>query len=197
VDISSSEYPRGRRSGGTVWLTGLSASGKSTIGARIVTMLDSICVPAFLLDGDEIREGLNSDLGYREEDRTENVRRLGEVAILLSLSGQTVFVASISPFCRDREAVRSRHAKCGVSFVEVHIATPLPVCEMRDTKGLYKRARSGTISDFTGVSQRYEVPVSPEFVLDNSGDLTASASELFEFLHGRISLNDRLVRSVK
>ncbi len=123
----------------------------------------------FLLDGDLLREGLNSDLGFEEADRIENVRRVGEVALLFATVGHLSLVTVISPYAAGRAAVRKRHATTGIPFVEVHVATPLDVCEERDVKGLYARARRGEVSRFTGISAPYEAPESPELVLSTVG----------------------------
>jgi bifunctional enzyme CysN/CysC len=154
---------------GTIWFTGLSGSGKSTVAARLKAMLDERGLRTFLLDGDLLREGLNSDLTFEEADRVENVRRVGEVALLFAGVGYLSLVTVISPYAEGRAAVRRRHATSGMPFVEVHVATPLEVCEQRDPKGLYARARRGEVSRFTGISAPYEVPESPEVVLATPG----------------------------
>lgn len=154
---------------GTIWFTGLSGAGKTTVAATLKVMLDEKGLRTFLLDGDLLREGLNSDLGFEQKDRVENVRRVGEVALLFSSVGYLSLVTVISPYAAGRAAVRNRHAVSGVPFVEVHVATPLEVCEERDPKGLYARARSGEVRRFTGVSDPYEVPESPELVLLTPG----------------------------
>jgi adenylyl-sulfate kinase len=154
---------------GTIWFTGLSGAGKTTVASTLKVILDNKGLRTFLLDGDLLREGLNSDLGFEQKDRVENVRRVGEVALLFSSVGYLSLVTVISPYAAGRAAVRDRHAVTGVPFVEVHVATPLEVCEQRDPKGLYARARSGEVSRFTGVSDPYEVPESPELVLLTPG----------------------------
>ena len=120
----------------------------------------------FILDGDVIRTGLNKDLGFSEQDRAENIRRISEVAKLFSLSGQVCIVAFISPYAKDREFARQIHHEAGVPFYECHIAATLEVCEQRDIKGLYAKARSGEIKNFTGVSDPYEAPEKPDLKLD-------------------------------
>ncbi|MDA8035383.1 MAG: adenylyl-sulfate kinase [Actinomycetota bacterium] len=155
--------------GGTVWLTGLSGSGKSTIAGHLRSLLDRDGVPALVLDGDELREGLNADLGFGEADRAENVRRVGEVALLFARHGFVVLVPVISPYAAGRAAVRARHDRLATPYVEVHVATPLEVCEARDPKGLYVKARAGLIERFTGISDPYEPPPSPEVRLDTDG----------------------------
>ncbi len=155
-------------SGCTVWLTGFSGSGKSTIAAHCEAELVEGGRGAYTLDGDNIRQGLNADLGFSPEDRTENVRRVGEVAKLMADSGLVVFAPLISPYAEDRDRIRSEHEDAGLAFHEIHVSTPLEVCEQRDTKGLYAKARSGEIEDFTGISAPYEVPESPDLTLDTS-----------------------------
>ncbi|HLI43440.1 MAG TPA: adenylyl-sulfate kinase [Acidimicrobiales bacterium] len=147
---------------GTVWFTGLSGAGKSTVAATLKQMLDDLGVPAILLDGDDLREGLNADLGFNEEHRRENVRRVGEVAMLFAKAERLALVTVISPFADGRRAVRARHREMGIPFVEIYVATPLEVCEERDPKGLYARARRGEVARFTGISSPYEVPEHPE-----------------------------------
>lgn len=147
--------------GSTIWLTGLSGAGKTTIGTGLIESLPH----AVLLDGDDVRAGLNADLGFSRQDRAENVRRLGEVALLIARAGQLAVVTAISPYIVDRERVRSRHAALEVAFLEVYISTPLSTCEVRDPKQLYARARAGTVPRFTGVSDSYEPPLRPDLVL--------------------------------
>jgi bifunctional enzyme CysN/CysC len=153
---------------GTVWFTGLSGAGKSTVAATLKAMLDDLRVHTFLLDGDDLREGLNSDLTYSEEDRRENVRRVGEIALLFSKVDHLSLVTVISPFATGRDAARARHDTVGIPFVEVHVATPLAECEERDPKGLYARARRGEVEKFTGISSPYEKPVHPDLVLQTT-----------------------------
>jgi adenylyl-sulfate kinase len=150
--------------GTIVWLTGLPASGKSTIAVALERELSAMGVHAHILDGDNIRRGLNADLGFSPEDRFENIRRIGEVAKLFCDAGLVVVTAFISPYCADRKRARSLVRKD--DFVEVHVNTSLAVCEQRDPKGLYKKARAGKLTDFTGVSAPYEPPENPEIVLD-------------------------------
>lgn len=155
--------------GATVWFTGLSGAGKSTVARALAGLLGELGEPVFALDGDDLREGLNADLGFTAEDRTENVRRVGEVALLFSLASHLTLVTVISPYAAGRRHARERHESSGVPFVEVHVATPVEVCEARDPKGLYRRARTGEIPRFTGVSDPYEVPDAPELVLATDG----------------------------
>lgn len=159
----------------TVWLTGLSGSGKSTIANIVLGELQERLVQAFIVDGDDLREGLNCDLGFSAEDRMENVRRVGEVSILFARAGFITIVPVISPYKLSRQAVRERHEKAGVTFFEVHVAAPLAACEERDPKGLYAKARSGEIPLFTGVSDPYEAPEVADLVLHTENE-TAQAS---------------------
>ncbi len=149
-----------------LWFTGLSGSGKSTIANALESELISRGVDTYLLDGDNIRLGLNKGLGFSEEDRIENIRRIGEVSKLFVDAGLVVLTAFISPFRRDRDMVRS--LVDSDEFVEIFIDVPLQVCEQRDPKGLYKKARSGEIDDFTGISSPYERPSNPQIHIQNS-----------------------------
>lgn len=149
--------------GCVVWLTGLSGSGKSSIALRVERHLLELGRVAYTLDGDNIRHGLCSDLGFKPEDRRENVRRVGEVVRLMADAGVIAIVALISPYRAERTAVRARLPEG--RFVEVFVDTPLAICEQRDPKGLYARARSGEIPNFTGISAPYERPETPELVL--------------------------------
>ncbi len=150
-----------------VWITGLPAAGKSTVADTLKQELQSFGVPTYVLDGDRVREGLNRDLGYSPAERAENVRRIGEVARLMVDAGLIVIVSLISPFRKDRLAARSRFEPG--TFVEVFVDTPLDVCEHRDPKGHYKRARTGELHEFTGVSSAYEPPELPEIHLVHDG----------------------------
>jgi bifunctional enzyme CysN/CysC len=155
--------------GVTMWMTGLSGSGKSTIAYSAEEMLIRAGRAAYVLDGDNLRHGLNSDLGFGAADRSENVRRVGEVARLLADAGLVVLVPVISPFASDRKMVREAHEQASLAFVEVFVDAPLEVCEQRDPKGLYARARAGEISDMTGLDSPYEPPESPDLRLDSDG----------------------------
>lgn len=154
--------------GATVWLTGLSGSGKSTIAELAQRQLTSDGRASYILDGDQLRRGLNADLGFSAQDRAENVRRIGEVARILAEAGFIVLVPVIAPYRQDRDAIRRIHADNGITFAEVHVATPLHVCEQRDPKGLYAKARSGELENFTGVSDPYEDPLHAELTLDTT-----------------------------
>jgi len=151
--------------GVTVWLTGLSGSGKSTVGVLLERRLVERGRPAYLLDGDNLRHGLNADLGFTDEDRAENVRRVGEVARLLSDAGVVAVAPLISPFADGRAAARAAHEAVGLRFLEVFVDTPIEECERRDPKGLYAKARRGELSGFTGIDSPYERPEQPDLVL--------------------------------
>ncbi|MCX6532401.1 MAG: adenylyl-sulfate kinase [Actinobacteria bacterium] len=155
--------------GATVWLTGLSGSGKSTIATELARELLNTSRLAYILDADNIRHGLNSDLGYSDPDRTENIRRMAEVACLFADSGTVAIVPIISPFMASREHARKLHTDKNLQFIEVHVATPIDECERRDTKGLYAKVRSGQMTGLSGVDSPYEAPKSPDVVvgLDN------------------------------
>ncbi|WP_280413217.1 adenylyl-sulfate kinase [Nocardia asiatica] len=161
----------------TVWLTGLSGSGKSTVAVELERRLVAAGRPAFLLDGDNLRHGLNSDLGFSAADREENVRRVGEVAKLFAEAGVVAVVSLISPYRADRDRVRAAHEAAGIPFLEVFVDTPLAVCEARDPKGMYAKARAGEIRDFTGIDDPYEAPTEAEIVLrPDHGDPTSMAA---------------------
>jgi bifunctional enzyme CysN/CysC len=169
--------------GATVWLTGLSGSGKSTVAVELEQRLVGDGRPAYILDGDNLRHGLNADLGFSDDDRAENVRRVGEVARLLADAGVVALVPVISPFRDGRARVRATHAAAGVPFLEVFVDTPLEVCEQRDPKGLYAKARAGELPGFTGIDSPYEAPVDPDLVLTpGDGDPAAQAERVRELL---------------
>jgi len=149
--------------GATMWFTGYSASGKSTLAIETERRLHDLGHLTYILDGDNVRHGLNSNLGFSPQDRAENIRRIGEVSNLFSDAGIFVLTAFISPYRADRDCVRAMH-RSG-NFIEVFVECPLEVCEERDPKGLYKRARSGEIKEFTGISAPYELPLEPEIVI--------------------------------
>jgi len=148
-----------------LWFTGLSGSGKSTLANALAARLYNDGVRNYVLDGDNVRHGLNKDLGFSEEDRTENIRRIGEVAKLFVDSGQVVLTAFISPFQEDRKLVRDLLED--KEFIEVYVKCPIETCEERDPKGLYEKARQGIIKDFTGISSPYEEPESPEITVES------------------------------
>ena len=155
-----------------LWFTGLSGSGKSTVANAVESLLFEKKQHSYILDGDNVRLGLNKGLGFSDEDRIENIRRIGEVSKLFVDAGLIVLTAFISPFKVDRELVRALFSDN--EFIEVYVEAPLDVCEARDPKGLYKKARSGEIKNFTGLGSRYEAPESPELVVNTA---TASAEE--------------------
>jgi bifunctional enzyme CysN/CysC len=152
--------------GATVWFTGLPGAGKSTIAAAVEERLIAVGQPAFLLDGDNLRHGLNGDLGFDEQARRENVRRTAHVARLLAESGTIALVSLVSPYAADREAAASLHAADDLHFIEIFVNAPLALCEERDPKGLYARARAGELAGLTGVGAPYEAPAQPDLVLD-------------------------------
>ncbi len=156
-----------RQKGATLWFTGLSGSGKSTIAFSLEHALVEKGRMAYVLDGDNIRHGLNKNLGFSAADREENIRRIGEVSKLFADGGIICMTSFISPYRKDRDQVRELHVAAGVPFVEIHVATAIEVCETRDPKGLYKKARAGQLKGFTGIDDPYEAPTNPEMVLDN------------------------------
>jgi adenylylsulfate kinase len=167
--------------GATVWLTGLSGSGKSTIAVAAEQALASRGRLTYILDGDNVRHGLNSNLGFSPEDRSENIRRIGEVAKLFTDAGVIVFSSFISPYRADRDGVRDTLGDG--DFIEVYVAASLETCESRDVKGLYQKARAGEIPEFTGISAPYEEPEKPELVIDTNGHtVDQSVEQLVGFL---------------
>jgi bifunctional enzyme CysN/CysC len=169
--------------GATVWFTGLSGSGKSTVAAELERALVAVGRPAYLLDGDNLRHGLNADLGFSAADRSENIRRVGEVARLFADAGVVALVPVISPYRTDRDRARTIHEAVGVPFVEVFVDTPLEVCEARDPKGLYAKARAGEIKGFTGIDDPYEAPLRPDLRLTpDDGDPAAQATLVLKLL---------------
>lgn len=169
----------------TIWLTGLSAAGKSTLAFALESMLIEAGHPCYVLDGDNVRHGLNSNLGFSVEDRSENIRRVAEVAKLMNDAGLIVITAFISPFRADRNKARAIIGE-GI-FQEIYVDTDLAACEERDPKGLYKKARAGDIADFTGITSPYEPPLNPELAIDNSKQSkAASLKMLVDFLRPRL-----------
>ena len=164
-----------------LWFTGLSASGKSTIANAVEKKLHNLNLKTYLLDGDNVRHGLNKDLGFDEESRIENIRRVGETAKLFNDAGLIVLTAFISPFISDRLLVRNLFEKN--QFLEVYVDASLETCEKRDPKGLYRKARKGEINDFTGISSRYETPRKPEIhVINNNVSLDKISDEIITYL---------------
>lgn len=167
-----------------LWFTGLSGSGKSTLANAVDHELYGRGIRSYCLDGDNMRMGLNSDLGFSVRDRRENIRRIGEVAKLFVDSGQVVSTAFISPFQKDRDLVRQMFAKG--EFIEILLNCPMVVCESRDPKGLYARAKKGEISDFTGISSPYEIPEHPEIVIDTDQlTIEQSVGEIITYLQNQ------------
>ena len=154
-----------KQKGVTIWFTGLSGSGKSTFAYTAEHALVQRGHLAYVLDGDNIRHGLNKNLGFSAEDREENIRRIGEVAKLFADTGVITMTSFISPYVKDRDIVRKLHEAAGLPFVEIFVDTPIAVCEERDPKGLYKKARAGEIKGFTGIDDPYEAPPKPELTI--------------------------------
>jgi adenylylsulfate kinase len=181
-----------KQRGATIWLTGLSGSGKSTLAVTTEAALLERGHLAYVLDGDNVRHGLNRNLGFSPEDRTENIRRIGEVAKLFTDTGVIVFTSFISPYRADRDAARALFD--AGDFIEVHLAASVTTCEGRDPKGLYQRARAGEIPEFTGVSAPYEAPENPELVLDTGSlGVEESVRQIIEYLEekGYLSFDPR------
>ncbi len=168
-------------------MTGLSGAGKSTLAVELERVLFAKGYQVAVLDGDNVRYGLNADLGFSPTDRVENIRRVGEVAALMARTGYIVVTAFISPYLADRERVRTAHPDL---FHEIYVAAPLAICEARDAKGLYRKARAGEIAEFTGVSAPYEAPPAPELVLD-TGQQTVeqSLARLVAYVDGNFALS--------
>jgi len=176
VQRAERERKNGHR-GGVLWLTGMPASGKSTLALRLEQRLYQEGVMAYVLDGDNIRGGLSADLGFSPADRSENLRRVAEVAKLLADAGFVCVAAFISPLRSDRDQARAIN---GADFHEIYIKASLPACEARDPKGLYRKARAGLLAEFTGVSAPYEPPSSPDLVIDTEhGEIDACVEQIF------------------
>ncbi|AUM13653.1 adenylyl-sulfate kinase [Ketobacter alkanivorans] len=154
-----------KQRGATLWFTGLSGSGKSTVAVALEQKLFELGHLSYRLDGDNIRLGINKNLGFSAEDRTENIRRIGEIAKLFADTGVITLSSFISPYQEDRDRVREIHAASGLPFIEVYVDCPLAEAEIRDPKGLYKKARAGEIKNFTGIDDPYEAPGQPEIHL--------------------------------
>jgi bifunctional enzyme CysN/CysC len=185
----SDRWATRRLSGATVWFTGLSGSGKSTVAVQVERGLLEQGRAAYLLDGDNLRHGLNGDLGFSSADRTENVRRASEVARLFADAGVVALVPLISPYRADRARARAIHEAADLPFLEVFINTPIEECERRDPKGLYAKARSGEITGFTGVDDPYEPPGSCELELTpTDGDAAAQADAVMRLLRDRVAI---------
>ncbi|KAI1076737.1 adenylyl-sulfate kinase [Whalleya microplaca] len=181
-----------QQKGFTLWFTGLSASGKSTVATALEQHLLHLGLAAYRLDGDNVRFGLNKDLGFSEKDRNENIRRIGEVAKLFADSSTIALTSFISPFRADRQLARSLHEAAdslddeAIPFVEVYVDVPVEVAEQRDPKGLYKKARAGEIKEFTGISSPYEAPESPEVTIrTHERSVEECVADIVKYLEGR------------
>lgn len=195
VSREEREERRGHR-GAILWFTGLSASGKSTLAFEVENRLFAEGYFSYVLDGDNMRHGLNSDLGFSPEERQENIRRIGQVAKLFAESGAIVLTAFISPYRRDRDRVRELVTR-EEDFVEIFVSCPLEVCESRDPKGLYRKARAGEIADFTGISAPYEPPVAPELVIETDRhDVEACVQQVLAYLRANDYIRARPLRAV-
>lgn len=168
--------------GVTIWITGLPSSGKSTLGTAVEEALIGTGRSAYLLDGDDLRCGLCSDLGFAREDREENVRRVGELARLLADSGTVAIAAVVSPYAQMRKHVRERHEQDGLHFFEVFVDTPVQLCAERDPKGLYARAYAGELDGFTGVDDPYQSPSDPELRITPELELSSSVEAVLDLL---------------
>lgn len=177
-----------KQKGVVIWFTGLSGSGKSTIANQVANGLHQLGKLTYVLDGDNIRHGLNKNLGFSPEDREENIRRIGEVAKLFADAGVITTTAFISPYRKDRD--KAREILEDGRFIEVFVDCPLEVCESRDPKGLYKKARAGEIKEFTGIDAPYEVPENAEIVINtNDLDLDASIQKVIDYLSDKGTLS--------
>jgi len=178
-----------KQTGATLWFTGLSGSRKSTLAFTLEHLLIHKGYNSYVLDGDNIRHGLNNNLGFSDNDRVENIRRVGEVSKLFADSGTIVLSSFISPFNQDRQLVREIHKKNELPFIEIYLDTPLSTCEERDPKNLYAKARRGEIKNFTGIDSPYEVPANPELVISPSNSPEVSANTIFDYLMDQHILN--------
>ena len=170
-----------------IWFTGLSGSGKSTIANALEQKLTEKNIHTFSLDGDNIRLGINEDLGFSPEDRTENLRRIGHIGKLMADAGLVCLAAFVSPLNKDRERLRKIIGKN--RFIEIFVNTPLEVCEARDVKGLYAKARRGEIKDFTGINAPFEAPTYPDLIIDTSTEeLNTSVDRIYNFIKNKLSL---------
>jgi adenylylsulfate kinase len=186
-----------RQRGVTIWFTGLSGSGKSTIAVALEQALYSKGKLSYRLDGDNVRLGINKNLGFSEEDRKENIRRIGEVAKLFGDAGTISLSSFISPYKEDRDEVRALHDAADIAFIEVHVDCSLAEAEKRDPKGLYKKARAGEIKNFTGIDDPYEPPVGPEIHLHTDEmTLEQEVQIILDYLHdNNVILNNRFTRA--
>lgn len=185
-------WQRTGHKGGVLWLTGLSGAGKSTLALAAEQALHGLGYQVYVLDGDNVRSGLNADLGFSPGDRHENIRRVAEVAALFAQSGTLVLTAFISPYRADRESARG---SIGDAFHEVFVSADLETCEARDPKGLYRRARAGEIPEFTGISAPYEVPSSPDLVVaTDTQTIDRSVTTVIDYVENTFTLNRSLAR---
>ncbi|AOW04760.1 Adenylylsulfate kinase-domain-containing protein [Yarrowia lipolytica] len=172
--------------GVTLWFTGLSASGKSTIATALEQFLLQNKINSYRLDGDNVRFGLNKDLGFSEADRNENIRRISEVAKLFTDSTCVTLTSFISPYKKDRQSARELHEASNLPFVEVYVDVPIEVAEQRDPKGLYKKARAGTIPEFTGISAPYEAPEKPEIhIKSHETSIEDAVKQIYQYLQDK------------
>lgn len=180
------------QSGATIWFTGLSGAGKSTVAVALEQALYSLGKLTYRLDGDNVRLGINKNLGFSEEDRTENIRRIGEVAKLFGDAGVLALSSFISPYTADRDQVRELHEGANLKFVEVFVDCSLDVAEQRDPKGLYKKARAGEIKNFTGIDDPYEAPAKPEIHLKTDHmTLEQEVNIILDYLEANGVINTR------
>ena len=178
---------KNRHKGGVLWFTGLPGSGKSTLAMELEYTLFEAGYAVFVLDGDNMRRGLNTDLGFLPDDRTENIRRVGEVAALMANAGLITIAAFISPYQSDRDRARKAAQDC---FHEIAVEADLKTCESRDPKGHYKRARAGELRDFTGISAPYEEPEHPELSIDTANNnIDQCVAQLMNYVTGKFALN--------
>ncbi len=185
---AAARIARNRHKGGVLWLTGLSGAGKSTLAIEVERALFGVGYHVYVLDGDNLRHGLNSNLGFSHEDRTENIRRVGEVAALFADAGFICISAFISPYRADREKARKA---AGPGFHEIYVKADIATCERRDPKGLYERARRGEIPDFTGISAPYEVPEVPELTVDTMAfSVEESVGQVLDYVERNFTLAD-------
>jgi adenylylsulfate kinase len=186
VSVKERSLLKGHK-GVVLWFTGLSGSGKSTIANALEKQLVAQNIHTYTLDGDNVRKGLNNNLAFSPEDRTENIRRIAEVSKLMLDAGLVVLSAFVSPYLKDREGVRSTVG--AENFIEIYINTPLSVCEKRDVKGLYAKARKGEVKDFTGISAPYEAPINPDIEIKTE-ELTIdeSVAKILKYIEQKLAL---------
>ena len=171
-----------------IWFTGLSGSGKSTLANLVETALHKKGISTYILDGDNIRQGINKDLSFAPQDRSENIRRIAEISNLMLEAGVVTLAAFVSPYINDREGVR--HIVGADNFIEIYVNTSIEECERRDVKGLYKKARKGEIKNMTGVSSPYEAPTNPDFeVVTDGQSIENSVQSILKFLNQKLKFN--------